>query len=96
MTTALGEIAACVFDAYGTLLDFNSAVRRGCHALGGRGEHLGQRWRELQLEYTWLRTLMGRHADYWQVTGEALDEAMAEQDLHDPGFRARMMELFLQ
>ena len=76
MAEHIEGIKAGVFDAYGTLFDFNSAVAR-CHAeLGDRAEPLSNIWREKQLQYTWLRSLMGRHKDFWQVTGDALDFAM--------------------
>lgn len=66
-----------VFDAYGTLLDVSS-VAAACDELApGRGAELSRLWRQRQLEYTWLRSLMGRHADFWQVTGEALGYACA-------------------
>jgi 2-haloacid dehalogenase len=69
---------ACVFDAYGTLLDLNSAVRAESAHLGERAaEELGALWRRKQLEHTWLRSLMRRHADFWQVTVEALEFSLA-------------------
>lgn len=68
----MSQHAGVVFDAYGTLLDVGS-VGAACEALApGRGAELSQLWRQRQLEYTWLRSLMGRHADFWQVTGDAL------------------------
>jgi 2-haloacid dehalogenase len=71
------DIGACVFDAYGTLFDVHSAVARLRPHIGPRADELSQLWRTKQLEYTWLRALMGRHADFWQVTGDALDHALA-------------------
>jgi 2-haloacid dehalogenase len=74
----LAGASACVFDAYGTLLDLNSAVRAGSAHLGERAaEELGALWRRKQLEYTWLRSLMRRHVDFWQVTAEALEFSLA-------------------
>jgi 2-haloacid dehalogenase len=72
----LRDIKACVFDAYGTLFDVHSAV--GAHAarLGQKADAISATWRSKQLEYTWLRSLMGRHADFWEVTGAALDFAL--------------------
>jgi 2-haloacid dehalogenase len=67
---------ACVFDAYGTLFDYASAAPRCSAALGDNGEQLTKHWREKQLTYTWLRSLQGRHADFWQVTRDALDFAL--------------------
>jgi 2-haloacid dehalogenase len=92
---ALSSISACVFDAYGTLLDVNSAARRCRDALGGKADALASLWRAKQLEYSWLRSLMGRHADFWQVTGEALDYSMATLGIEDAGLRTRLMELYL-
>ena len=96
MTAPFADIAACVFDAYGTLIDFASITRRAAGALGGRAEALGTLWRSRQLEETWLRTLVGRYIDFWQITGESLDVAMAELGFSDPGVRAQLMELALQ
>lgn len=89
------EIKACVFDAYGTLLDFNSAARGSGAALGEKTERLSEIWRWKQLQYTWLRSLMGVHADFWQVTGEALDYAMDALDIDDPLLRAELMQQYL-
>ena len=75
--TPLKGIRACVFDAYGTLFDYASAAARCSDLLGSRQAGLSALWREKQLQYTWLRALQGRHADFWQVTGDALDFAMA-------------------
>jgi 2-haloacid dehalogenase len=88
-------IRACVFDAYGTLFDFASAAA-GCRdALGDNAERLTLLWRDKQLQYAWLRSLQGRHADFWQVTGEALDFALETLGLHAPGLRDRLMSLYL-
>jgi len=88
-------IRACVFDAYGTLFDFASAAA-GCRdALGDNTERLTVLWRDKQLQYAWLRSLQGRHADFWQVTGEALDFALETLGLHAPGLRDRLMNLYL-
>ena len=84
-----------VFDAYGTLFDFASAARRCTDRLGDRADALTQLWRTKQLEYSWLRSLMGQHADFWQVTGEALDNALASLGLTDPELRGRLMSLYL-
>lgn len=89
-------ILACVFDAYGTLFDVNSAAGRERAALGDRWHPLAELWRSKQLQYTWLRSLGGRHADFWQVTGEALDFAMASLGLSDASLRGRLMNLYLE
>jgi 2-haloacid dehalogenase len=94
MTIRLSGIKACVFDAYGTLLDYASAAR--CRdVLGDKLEPLNALWREKQLQYTWLRALQGRHADFWQVTGDALDFALDTLGLTDPDLRRRLMNLYL-
>jgi len=90
----LAGIQACVFDAYGTLFDFNSAVMRCRDEIGDGAERLSEIWRQKQLQYTWLRSLMGRHADFWQVTGEALDFALAAVGIADADLRARLMALY--
>lgn len=87
-------IRACVFDAYGTLLDVNAAARHCRGALGDRWEELAALWRSKQLEYTWLRSLMGRYADFRQVTGEALDYALERHRIADPALRATLMDLY--
>jgi len=92
---ALEGIRACVFDAYGTLFDYASAAA-GCRdALGDKLEQLTALWREKQLQYTWLRTCQGRYADFWQVTGEALDYAMENLGILDPALHQRLMNLYL-
>ena len=71
----LQGVKACVFDAYGTLFDFAAAARRCRDVLGDDIDKLTALWRDKQLQYTWLRAIQGRHADFWQVTGDALDFA---------------------
>jgi len=92
----IAEIRACVFDAYGTLFDVNSAAEREKDALGGKWQPLAELWRAKQLQYTWLRALMGIHSDFWQVTGDALDFAMLSLSLDDPALRFRLMDLYLR
>lgn len=94
-TAPLNGPVACVFDAYGTLFDYASAAARCQADLGGLGERLSQLWREKQLQYTWLRSLQGRHADFWQVTGDALDFALESLGLSDGGLRERLMDSYL-
>jgi 2-haloacid dehalogenase len=91
---ALGNIAACVFDAYGTLYDFNSAAERCRGQLGGKADELSALWRQKQLQYSWLRSLMGAYAPFWQVTGEALDVAMQSRGLANAALRARLMDCY--
>jgi 2-haloacid dehalogenase len=90
----MAGIEACVFDAYGTLFDVHSAVGRLRARVGERADALSQLWRAKQLEYTWLRALMGRHADFWQVTGDALDYALARTGV-DPAVREPLMQAYL-
>jgi 2-haloacid dehalogenase len=95
MGPRLDDIRACVFDAYGTLFDFASAARQCRDVLGERAERLTALWRDKQLQYTWLRAAQGRHADFWQVTGDALDFALETLDIADPTLRQRLMNLYL-
>ena len=96
MTTALKGIRACVFDAYGTLFDYVSAAA-GCRdVLGDRIGALTALWRDKQLQYTWLRAAQGRHADFWQVTADALDFALETLRLDQLALRDRLMELYLR
>jgi len=91
----LTGVQACVFDAYGTLFDFSSAAR-GCRdVLGETVDKLTALWRDKQLQYTWLRSLQGRHADFWQVTSDALDFALETLALDKRGLRDRLMNLYL-
>ena len=95
MTSArMSGIRACVFDAYGTLFDVHSAVARLRERVGEQADALSQLWRTKQLEYTWLRALMGRHADFWQVTGDALDYALARTGV-DRAVREPLMQAYL-
>lgn len=95
-TKTLDNIKACVFDAYGTLFDFNSAAERSRDVLGDKVDELSAVWRTKQLQYTWLRGLMGKHAPFWQVTGEALDYALDTLGIEDPVLRQRLMDLYLR
>ena len=90
------EIKACVFDAYGTLFDVHSAAAHMKDDLGEKSAEMSDLWRLKQLQYTWLRSLMGTHVDFWQVTGDALDYAMRALDMEDASLRAKLMELYLQ
>ena len=92
----IAGIRACVFDAYGTLFDVNSAAAREKATLGDRWQPLADVWRAKQLQYTWLRGLMRRHVDFWQVTGDALDFALAQTGVDDTALRERLMNVYLQ
>jgi len=91
----LHGIRACVFDAYGTLFDVAAAARTCSGELGEKSGALSSLWREKQLQYTWLRGLQGRHADFWQVTGEALDFALETLQISRSGLRERLLNLYL-
>ena len=67
---------AIVFDAYGTLFDVNSAAEKCKHKIGDKWEAFANFWRTTQLEYTWLRSLMKRHKDFWKITEDSLDKSM--------------------
>jgi 2-haloacid dehalogenase len=96
MPPRLAGIKACVFDAYGTLFDVNAAAAACRAEIGERWQAFSDTWRQKQLAYTWLRSLMGHYVDFWQVTGDALDFAMAAHGLGDPGLRQRLMDLYLR
>ena len=91
----LEGVRACVFDAYGTLFDFASAAARCDDVPADKREALTALWRDKQLQYTWLRSLQNRYADFGQVTGEALDFALESLGLETPGLRDRLMDLYL-
>ena len=65
-----------VFDAYGTLFDVNSAAEKCKDKIGSKWEAFANFWRTTQLEYTWLRSLMERHKNFWEVTEDSLDKSM--------------------
>jgi 2-haloacid dehalogenase len=90
-----GDIQAAVFDAYGTLFDVASAAAALAPELGAKAPALTQLWRQKQLEYSWLRTLMGAHADFWRVTADALDYAIEKLGL-PIGYRPRLLELYFR
>lgn len=91
---AMSEVRAAVFDAYGTLFDWSSAAARAQDVLGERWLPFAELWRAKQLQYTWLRSLMGRHADFWQVTQDALDFALQSFGVEGAGARGRLMALY--
>ena len=70
------NIKAIIFDAYGTLFDVNSAAEKCKSKIGDKWENFANYWRKTQLEYTWLRSLMDRHKDFWQITEDSLDKSM--------------------
>ena len=70
------NIKAIIFDAYGTLFDVNSAAEKCKDKIGNKWENFANYWRTTQLEYTWLRSLMNRHKDFWKITEDSLDKSM--------------------
>jgi 2-haloacid dehalogenase len=86
--------AAYVFDAYGTLFDVHAAVRRHAGEIGPDGQLLSEIWRAKQLEYSWVRTLMGAYADFWQLTEQALDFALRKVPSADPTLRVKLLEAY--
>jgi 2-haloacid dehalogenase len=93
---AFRDIKACVFDAYGTLFDVHSAVGKHRARVGAKADELSQIWRTKQLEYTWLRSLMGAYVEFWQVTQDGLDYALETCGIDDAGLRADLMNAYLQ
>lgn len=89
------DIEICVFDAYGTLFDFNSAVARHRAAIGSKADALADMWRLKQIQYTWLRNGMGAYTKFWQVTGEALDHCLEARGISDPAVRPKLMNAYL-
>ena len=92
----LEGIRACIFDAYGTLFDYRSAASRCRDVLGDNFHQVNALWREKQLQYSWLRAIQGRHVDFWQVTGEALDFALDTAAIADSTVRDRLMAMYLK
>ena len=95
MTADWRGIRACVFDAYGTLFDVHAPAALLRDRLGARADALSAVWRTKQLEYTWLRSLMRRHADFWQVTGEALDFALEDTGLVEDVDRNALLQQYM-
>ena len=95
MSGALAGAEICVFDAYGTLFDFNSAVAHHRGAVGPKADALSDLWRSKQIQYTWLRNSMGAYAKFWQVTGEALDHCLAVHGVKDSGVREKLLSAYL-
>lgn len=85
---------AYVFDAYGTLFDVHAAVRRHAGEIGPDGQRLSEIWRAKQLEYSWVRTLMGSYRDFWQLTEEALDYAFRMVPSADPALRRKLLDAY--
>jgi 2-haloacid dehalogenase len=82
---------AFVFDAYGTLFDVHSAVSRLGGEIGADAQRFSELWRTKQLEYSWVRTLMSAYRDFWQLTEDALDFALAKFPAVDRGLRRELL-----
>jgi 2-haloacid dehalogenase len=95
LSQPLVGVKACVFDAYGTLFDFASAARACRDVLGDSVDTISALWRDKQLQYTWLRAVQGKHADFWQVTADALDYTLETMGIAAPSLRERLMNLYL-
>jgi 2-haloacid dehalogenase len=93
MTTQ--RIHACVFDAYGTLFDVHSAVARHATALGKHSDEISMLWRTKQLEYSWVHSLMRRYVDFWELTGAALDYALAFYGVKDEHLQRLLLDSYL-
>lgn len=89
------HIDACVFDAYGTLFDVNSAVAGLSERAGPDHAALSAAWRRRQLEYTWLRSLMQSHVDFWQLTSDALSVSLREFSIDDESLHHELMQAYL-
>ena len=87
------DFKAIVFDAYGTLFDVNSAAEKCKHKIGDKWEAFANFWRTTQLEYTWLRSLMKRHKDFWQITEDSLDKSMKVFSI-DTSMRSELLNLY--
>jgi len=87
------NIKAIIFDAYGTLFDVNSAAEKCKDKIGDKWEAFANYWRTTQLEYTWLRSLMKRHKDFWQVTEDSLDKSMKTYEI-DSSMRDELLDLY--
>ena len=84
---------AIVFDAYGTLFDVNSAVEKSKDKIGNKWENFANFWRTTQLEYTWLRSLMKKHKNFWQITEDSLDKSMETFQI-DKSLRNDLLSLY--
>jgi 2-haloacid dehalogenase len=87
------NIKAIIFDAYGTLFDVNSAAEKCKDKIGDKWEAFANYWRTTHLEYTWLRSLMKRHKDFWQITEDSLDKSMTVFKI-DNSMRDELLNLY--
>ncbi len=87
------NIKAIIFDAYGTLFDVNSAAEKCKDKIGSKWESFSNYWRTTQLEYTWLRSLMKRHKDFWEITEDSLDKSMKVFNIN-PNMKSELLDLY--
>ncbi len=87
------NIKAIIFDAYGTLFDVNSAAEKCKDKIGDKWEPFANFWRTTQLEYTWLRSLMKRHKDFWQITEDSLNKSMMTFNIN-PKMKGELLNLY--
>ena len=87
------NVKAIIFDAYGTLFDVNSAAEKCKDKIGDKWEPFANFWRTTQIEYTWLRSLMGRHKDFWKVTEDSLDKSMKAFQI-ESSMRDELLDLY--
>ena len=87
------NIKAIIFDAYGTLFDVNSAAEKCKDKIGSKWEDFANYWRTTQLEYTWLRSLMNRHKDFWKVTEDSLEKSIKKFNI-DPSMKNELLNLY--
>ncbi len=87
------NIKAIIFDAYGTLFDVNSAAEKCKDKIGSKWENFSNYWRTTQLEYTWLRSLMKRHKDFWKITEDSLDKSMKVFNIN-PNMKSELLDLY--
>ena len=87
------NIKAIIFDAYGTLFDVNSAAEKCKGKIGNKWENFSNYWRTTQLEYTWIRSLMGRHKDFWEITQDSLDKSMKAFNIN-PTMKNELLNLY--
>ncbi len=87
------KIKAIIFDAYGTLFDVNSAAQKCKNKIGEKWEKFANYWRITQLEYTWLRSMMNKHKNFWQITEDSLDKSMQVFEI-DISMRNELLDLY--
>jgi 2-haloacid dehalogenase len=92
----IDNIDACVFDAYGTLFDVAAAASHCQKELGDKWAPLAQTWRDKQLQYTWLRSLMHEYVPFWQITQDSLDYALAMYGIDDADLRQKLLDIYFE